>query len=130
MLVTSTFGLASSSVEMKAAIGSLFELVSDNEHDFVAVDGAGLYAGMALAEDVRTALLQGDATGHLLVEDLVRTDIPAVRTTDDLAVAFDAFSRHDVARLPVCLPSNTGRIIGLVSRRELMRLYQRRLVEG
>ena len=116
-------------VAMTAPLTDLLEAVSDSEQqDFVALDHAGRYAGMALAEDVRTALLQKDATPYLLVEDLARADLPTVQTADDLASVFDAFSSRDVAKLPVCLPGERSRIIGLISRRELMRVYHATLV--
>src|SRR3712207_996932 len=45
-------------VAMTAPLTDLLDAVSDTEQqDFVATDGHGRYAGMALAEDVRTALL-------------------------------------------------------------------------
>lgn len=117
-------------VSIVAPLQDLLDAVSDNEHDFVALDAKGLYAGIALAEDVRTALLQDQATPYLLVEDLARADVPTVNTSDDLSVAFEAFSRHDVSRLPVCLASQPGRVIGLISRREVMRVYHKALVEN
>jgi hypothetical protein len=51
--------------------------------------------------------------------------LPVVGTTDDLATVLDALSRHDVARLPVCLASSPGHVIGLISRVALLRRYQR-----
>jgi CIC family chloride channel protein len=116
-------------VPMTAPLTDLLDAVSETEQqDFVAVDDHGRYAGMAMAEDVRTALLQKDAVPYLLVEDLTRADLPIVQTADDLASVFDAFGSYDVAKLPVCLPGERSRIIGLVSRRELMRVYHRALV--
>jgi hypothetical protein len=53
-----------------------------------------------------------------------------VRSTDDLASVLSTFSGYDVARLPVCLPARPDRIIGLVSRRSLMKRYHRALTEG
>ncbi|HEX8910860.1 MAG TPA: chloride channel protein [Humisphaera sp.] len=101
---------------------------SDGEHDFVLIDDEGRYVAMALAEDVRTAMLQQEAVPYMMVEDVGRADVPTVKTTDDLAAAFDAFGRHDVARLPVVLPARPGRVIGLVGRKELMRRYHDTLV--
>ena len=117
-------------VAIVAPLKDLLDAVADNEQDFIALDDHGMYAGIALAEDVRTALLQDQATPYLLVEDLVRSDVPTVNTTDDLSVAFEAFSRHDVGRLPVCLASQPGRVIGLISRREVMRVYHKALMEN
>ena len=102
---------------------------SDGDHDFVLIDDDGRYVAMALAEDVRTALLQSEAIPYMLVEDVGRADVPTVKTTDDLAAAFDAFGRHDVSRLPVVLPARPGRVVGLVGRKELMRRYHDTLVK-
>ena len=95
--------------------------------DFVVVDRDGGYAGMVVAADVKTALLQRDAVPLLLVGEVVRPDLPPVKSTDDLATVLEAFTRHDISRLPVCLPSNATRIIGLVSRGALMRRYHEAL---
>lgn len=116
-------------VPMTAPLQQLLDTVADSERtDFVAVDADGLYAGMAVAEDVRTALLQSDANAHLLVEDVARNDVPVVLTTDDLAAVFDAFGHHDVDRLPVCLAARPRRVVGLISRKELMRTYHETLL--
>lgn len=115
-------------VKLNAPLETLLNAVTDAEADLVAVDKEGLYVGMALAEDVRTALLQKEALPYLTVEDLVRADLPTVNTTDDLAAVFEAFGRHDVPRLAVVLPSSAGRVIGILSRKELMRKYHEALV--
>lgn len=101
----------------------------DDEHDRVLTDAGGIYAGMAVAEDVRTAMLQDEVVPYLLVEDLARVDVPTVCTSDDLAAVFDAFGRHDVSRLPVVLPNRPGRVVGLISRKQLMRRYHDTLLE-
>jgi CBS domain-containing protein len=92
--------------------------------DVVAID-EGEYAGMITAGDLQTALWQREAIPLLTVADLVRSDVPIVRTTDDLASVLDALSRNDVMRLPVCLPHSPKKVIGLISRVALLRRYQR-----
>jgi len=92
--------------------------------DVVAVD-EGQYAGMITAADLQTALWQREAIPLLTVADVVRSDVPIVRTTDDLASVLDVLSRNDVMRLPVCLPHSPGKVIGLISRVALLRRYQR-----
>lgn len=98
--------------------------------DLVAVEEDGRYAGMITSRDLQTALWEREAMPLLAVEDLVRADLPTVSHTDDLASVLDAFARHDVSRLPACLPGPDGKIIGLISRSALMRRYQRALVDG
>lgn len=92
--------------------------------DVVATD-TGQYAGMLTASDVQTALWQREAVPLLTVADLVRADVPIVRTTDDLASVLQTLSMHDLTRLPVCLPSSPTTVIGLISRAGILRRYQR-----
>jgi CBS domain-containing protein len=94
--------------------------------DVVVVDGeeGGRYAGMIRASDLQTALWQREAVPLLAVADLARPDVRPVRTTDDLATVLDALSRHDVARLPVCLPVAPDRVIGTVTRVAILRRFQ------
>jgi predicted transcriptional regulator len=69
-------------------------------------------------------LLDRDAIPLLIVAELMKRQIPFVRTSDDLATVLDVFSRFDVSHLPVCLPNAPGKVIGLISRAGLMRQYQ------
>jgi len=91
--------------------------------DFVIIDETGDYLGLVVGDDVRTALMQREAIPLLLAGDLVREDLPCVKTSEDLASVLETFSRYEVARLPVCLAANTSRVVGLLSRRELMNRY-------
>jgi CIC family chloride channel protein len=101
--------------------------VENGGADFVVVDKQEQYLGMIVGEDVRRALIDREAVPLLLVEEVMRTNLPVVRNTDDLATVMNQFSAHDVSRLPVGLPGNSSRVIGLVSRAALMRRYQQAL---
>jgi CIC family chloride channel protein len=91
--------------------------------DFVVIDHEGKYAGMVVADDLRLALMEREAIPLLVVGEIRRADLPAIRSTDDLAKALEAFALNEVSRLPVCLSSDENRIIGLISRRALMQRY-------
>ena len=95
--------------------------------DFVVFDRAGKYAGMVVADDIRTALLEREAVPLLVAGEIARADLPPVRSTDDLAKALETFSLYEVARLPVGLATDPGRIIGLLSRKALMQRYNQAL---
>ena len=99
-------------------------------YDFVVSDSAGRYEGMVLSTELNPVLMDRDAVPLLVVGDVMRVDIPPVRTTDDLAAVFDAFSLHDVSHLPVCVPQNASHVIGLISRSALIRKYQTALKES
>jgi CIC family chloride channel protein len=95
-----------------------------SSYDFVVSAADGRYEGMVLSAEMNPVLIDRDAVPLLVVGDVMRADIPPVRTTDDLAAVFDAFSRHDVSHLPVCVPQNSNHVIGLISRSALIRKYQ------
>jgi CIC family chloride channel protein len=95
--------------------------------DMVVVDERGGYVGMLTNEDIRRALFDREAVALLLVSEVMRTNIPMLRTTDSLATVMDQFSTHDIGRLPVCLPGNSDHVIGLASRAALMQRYQKEL---
>ena len=95
---------------------------------FVAVDEAGRIAGMLVAQDIKTVLLEREAVPLLLVQDVMRTDLPLVQITDDLGMVLDIFTDADVDQLPVCRGSDQ-QVIGQISRSALMRRYQRALLE-
>ena len=101
--------------------------VASGMSDFVIADSSGDYAGMVVSTDLNTVLIDREALPLLLAGDLVRLDLPCVKSSDDLASVLEIFSQHEVARLPVCLSSNPGRVIGLVSRRALMNQYHEAL---
>jgi CIC family chloride channel protein len=96
-------------------------------YDFVVSDSNGRYEGILLSAGLNPVLMDRDAIPLLVVGDVMRTDIPPVRTTDDLAAVFDAFSKFDVSHLPVCVPQNAEKVIGLISRSALIRKYQQAL---
>ena len=117
-----------SAIKMDTPIDKVLELIEQTGvMDFVVFDQKQQYAGMLAAEDLRTALLAHEAAPLLLTAEVARTDLPAVRSTDDLAQVLQTFSMYEVARLPVALPMDGDRIIGLISRRALMQRYNQAL---
>jgi CIC family chloride channel protein len=94
-----------------------------NTSNFVVIDREGLYLGMVVEREINTALVQREAVPLMVVGELMRTDVPTVRSSDDLATVLDVFSRFDVSHLPVSLSSAPRKVIGLISRAGLMRQY-------
>jgi chloride channel protein, CIC family len=118
-------------IAMSSSLERLLQLTAETgAADVVALNPDGTYAGMVSSDDMRTALWQRDAIPLLTVGELVRPEVPVVRSTDDLATVLATFSGFDVSRLPVCVPARSDRVIGMVSRSALMRRYHRALTSG
>jgi CIC family chloride channel protein len=115
-------------VDANQPLAELIEGVAERGVADVVVVENGKYVGMVTAYDIQTALWAREAVPLLAVADLLRRDIPILKTTDDLALVLDTFAKYDVSRLPVCLPSSPANVIGLISRVGLLRRYQRTAV--
>jgi len=92
--------------------------------DFVVADAQQRYRGMVLAEDIRVALLQPEAVPLLLVEELVRPDVPVVYPQEPLDVVLAKFAKCDAETLAMADESDKDRIIGLITRQGLLNTYQ------
>jgi chloride channel protein, CIC family len=119
------------SISVESTLERLLQLSEESgASDVVALNPDGTYAGMVSSDDMRTALWQREAIPLLTVGELVRPEVPVVRSTDDLASVLATFAGYEVNRLPVCVPARPERVIGLVSRSSLMRRYHRALSQG
>ncbi|MGD0464605.1 MAG: CBS domain-containing protein, partial [Tepidisphaeraceae bacterium] len=98
--------------------------------NFIVVDPDGSYRGMVVSDDIQMALLDREAIPLLVVDEMIRRDLPVVKHTDDLGTVLEAFSRHEVSHLPVTMNSRPNHVIGLISRAGLMRRYQQMLAEA
>jgi CBS domain-containing protein len=85
---------------------------------------------MVVADDITFALIEREAIPLLTCLDVVRIGLSLVKTTDDLATALQTFARNDVARLPVVVASHPTRVVGVLSRANLMRRYQQELSQA
>jgi CIC family chloride channel protein len=108
---------------------ALNQTLTSGASDLVVVDAGGVYAGMLVSEDIRAALFDREAVPLLLVSEIMRANIPLLRTSDSLATVLDQFSAHDLSRLPVMLPGDSQKVIGVASRAALMRRYQQVLAQ-
>jgi CBS domain-containing protein len=81
---------------------------------------AGLLAARSTADVLGLPALRGvELEGQLLVRDLMRAQVVALRPDETLEAAASVLQRHGVDALPVV--GESGEIVGLLSYRELLR---------
>ncbi|NOG53613.1 MAG: chloride channel protein [Planctomycetes bacterium] len=95
--------------------------------DFIVVDEQQHYLGMVTADDLRTALLQIEALPLLVVEELMRTDLPTTTPDETLDIVMDKFSEHDAASVAVVKGTTQPVVIGRLTRSRMMRQYHHAL---
>jgi chloride channel protein, CIC family len=93
-----------------------------SEHKgFPVVDGAGHIVGVAGRRDLL------EAGGASTVQDLVTRSPAIVFEDSSLREAVDHMVREGVGRLPVVSRSDPGRVVGIVTRSDIVAVYARRI---
>jgi CIC family chloride channel protein len=95
--------------------------------DYVVCGPDGSYRGMVVGADVRSVLIEREAIPLMIVDELMRSDLPTVGRDETLDIVLDKFSRYDVSSLAVVDADET--VQGVITRSRLMQIYQRTLEE-
>jgi CBS domain-containing protein len=114
-------------------LGKLISLhATHHVPDFPVVDQSGNYIGMVTGSDMRTALIDREAIPLLLVAELMKTEIPALREEDTLDTVMNKLAKHDVTSLTLVREKRDGELVplGLVTRGRVMSRYHRALEES
>lgn len=92
--------------------------------DFVVVNDENHYCGMVFGDDITTALLQPEAVPLLVVGELVRADVPAVRSHETLDTVLNKFAQTHATCLPVVSgDEGSVRVESLITRHAVMQRY-------
>jgi len=82
--------------------------------------------GMISLHDVKSYLNQPDLAKIIIARDIVREDSPRIFANASLASALDAFSGLELERLPVIDPAPPHRLLGTLSRGDLLLAFAER----
>lgn len=116
-------------VQVNEPVQNLVEMARRaNADNYIVVDQDCRYLGVVLDEDISTAVLQGEAVPLLVVQELMKTDVPAVAFEEPLDSVFEKFAEHHVATLAVI--DDQKRVMGVISRNAMMQHYRRALGEA
>jgi chloride channel protein, CIC family len=98
--------------------------------EFPVVTAEGQIVGMVSQESLREALEnQRHLAGVVLAADLAQPQFDRVTPDDTLLTALRRFGARDVDYLPVVRADDPSRLVGMVSRQDLLANYERALTE-
>ncbi|MFL5360211.1 MAG: CBS domain-containing protein, partial [Myxococcales bacterium] len=93
---------------------------------FPVVDGEGLLVGVVTRRDI----LDPNTSGSRLVRDLVRRSAAVSFADSTLREAADHMVREGVGRLPVVTRDEPRKVIGMLTRSDLLSAHRKRLEEA
>jgi chloride channel protein, CIC family len=130
MTVAECFNRQPVTVREDAGLGALVALTQDSRQtEFPVVSADGRLAGMLSWEAVRETIENRDHLASVLVAaDLIGAPVDRVTPEDSLLTALRRLGAADVAYLPVVDAATRERLVGIVSRQDLMAAYERELV--
>lgn len=115
-------------IQNDAPLEVIRRIIQENRGtDFPVVDGNGALVGMLSSIGLRDALADGPPPGLVLAADLVVPETDPITGDDTLLTTLRRFGKRDADVLPVVDPARRDRLIGVVSRQDLLGAYERAL---
>ncbi len=94
------------------------------------VDTAGRFVGAVSLHDIKSYLQQPEMLEVVIAGDIVRENFSTITPDVSLSVALEAFSRHDGERMPVVSSAEDRKLIGHISKTDLLIAIAQRSREG
>ena len=104
-------------------------LAKSHQHYFPVVDDQGSMVGIFSDDDVRAYLFDETIWSLAVARDVMTTNLVSVAPDDDLNTALRHFTAMNLDELPVLDPDKPGELLGMLTRRETIAFYNRRVME-
>ena len=98
-------------------------------NSFPVLDSDDRLAGIVSFNDYSEAIFNEDLKHLLVAKDLATSDVVTVSADDNLYAALEKISRKDFATLPVMSVRDPGRLVGIISRRDIIRAYDKAVLK-
>jgi CIC family chloride channel protein len=96
------------------------KFVSHRFNYLYVTDEAGAFLGAISLHDIKSYLNEEELANVVVARDIMHEDIPTIAAHDSLAEALDRFALHDGERLPVLIGDESRRLIGSLSKTDLI----------
>ena len=116
------------SVPEAMPLAKIVKLLSrTHQHYFPVVDTDGAMVGIFSSDDVRSYIYDETIWQLADAADVMKSPFLSVSPDDDLHVAIQKFTALNIDELPVLDPLDSGKLLGMLRRKETIGAYNRQL---
>jgi len=109
--------------------GIVHKVAETQQHYFPVVDAENCMVGIFSSDDVRKYLYVQSMWHLAVANDIMVTEVLSVTPDDDLNTALTRFTARNLDELPVVDRNDSGKLLGMIRRKETIAYYNRRLLE-
>ncbi|HEY3968301.1 MAG TPA: chloride channel protein, partial [Planctomycetaceae bacterium] len=118
------------SVPEALPLREILQLLPESRQNYFPVtDGSDRLVGIFSTDDVRSYLYDEAIWQLALARDIMTTHLVTVAPDDDLNTALRRFTELNLDELPVLATNDTGKLLGMLRRKDVIAVYNRRLTE-
>jgi CIC family chloride channel protein len=108
----------------------LLEFTLSSKHvGFPVLDSKGLLAGIITIEDYKEILFEEGLENLVVVKELATSNVITVTENENLAAAMKKIGFKNIEQIPVVDQNNPRKIIGILSRRDIVSAYNKTLID-
>jgi CIC family chloride channel protein len=125
-IMKSTF----STINPSATFEELIQQFISNPTNYLYIhDGNHRLEGVITFSDIKSFVREDELSELVRAFDVATTDLVAVSPNDDLFTALNRFGYKNVEQLPVIENRITGKLIGVIYRKDLLQAYQKAIIK-
>jgi CIC family chloride channel protein len=119
-----------STINPWATFEELIQLFISNPTNYLYIhDGNYKLEGVITFSDIKSFIREEELAELVRAFDVATTDLVAVSPEDDLYTALNRFGYKNVEQLPVIENRITGKLIGVIYRKDLLQAYQKTIIK-
>ena len=106
------------------------KLMESPHHRIYTLDDDGNLMGAISETEIRPLITEYESLKHTLIaEDIARTKISKIRSDKDIDLALKLLTKQDIEEIPVVSPDNDRKVIGTISRNDILSAYNRESIK-
>jgi len=118
------------SVLESLTMGAFFEKVARSKYNsFPVVDAAGRLTGVLSHFDYQDAVFDENLKDLVVIKELASTEVVSVSVEANLYDALEKISIKDFSLLPVVSADDSGKLMGILTRRDIIGAYTKAVVK-